>query len=80
MANELIHRTGGELVEALDKQGLGEMLKPLIREIHLFDSYVAGTTHLKDASVLEKIKVDDKLTLQREDNKFDGNAILIFTA
>lgn len=33
---------------------LGELLQPLIRDIHLFDSFVAGTTHLKDLSVLEK--------------------------
>jgi hypothetical protein len=38
---------------------------------------VAGTTHLEDKSVLESIKVGDMLTLQREDNKFDSNAILI---
>ena len=79
MADELIQRSGGELVEALDGGGLGEMLKPLIREIHLFDSYVAGTTHLADQSVLTEIKEDDRLRLQREDNKFDDNAILLFT-
>ena len=79
MADEIItHRTGA-LVETLDNQGIGEMLKPLIREIHLFDSYVAGTTHLSDASVLDEIKEGDKLSLKREDNKFDDNAILIFT-
>lgn len=36
-----------------------------------------GTTHLKDMSVLESIEIGDKLTLQREDNKFDGNAIFM---
>ena len=40
---------------------------------------MAGTTHLEDASVLDEIKVDDRLSLQRENNKFDDNAILIFT-
>ena len=79
MADELIQRSGGELVEALDGGGLGEMLKPLIREIHLFDSYVAGTTHLADQSVLAEIKENDRLRLQREENKFDDNAILLFT-
>ena len=70
---------GGELVGVIDGGGLGEMLKPLIREIHLFDSYVAGTTHLADQSVLTEIKEDDRLRLQREENKFDDNAILLFT-
>ena len=78
MADELIQRSGGELVGVIDG-GLGEMLKPLIREIHLFDSYVAGTTHLADQSVLTEIKEDDRLRLQREEYKFDDNAILLFT-
>ena len=53
------------------------MIKPLSREILLFDSYIAGTTHLKDPAVLDEIKEGDKLILQREDNRFDGNAILV---
>ena len=79
MANELTTQHTGALVETLDQQGIGEMLRPLIREIHLFDSFVAGTMHLKDRSVLEEIRVGDKLSLMREDNKFDDNAILIIT-
>ena len=79
MSNELVEQKTGELVSAINQQGLGELLKPLIKEIHLFDSFVAGTTHLKDASVLDEIKVDDKLKLIREDNKFDSNAVMILT-
>ncbi|MBR5359878.1 MAG: HIRAN domain-containing protein, partial [Lachnospiraceae bacterium] len=41
------------------------------------DSYIAGTTHLEDKSVLEALTVGDMLSLQREDNKFDTNAILV---
>ena len=79
MAHGLTTTQTGELVQVLDKQGIGEMIKPLIREIHLFDTYVAGTTHLEDKSVLDRIKSGDKLTLRREVNKFVDNAILIFT-
>ena len=79
MANELSTQQTGALVQAIDRQGLGEMLKPLIQEIHLFDTFVAGTSHLEDKSILEQIKIGDKLSLQREDNKFDDNAILILT-
>lgn len=74
-----LHQTG-ELVMAMENHDLGELLQPLIREIHLFDSFVAGTTHLKDPSVLDEIKVGDSLSLLREDNKFDSNAIMILTA
>ena len=78
MANELTKREEG-VVSVVDNHELGDIIKPLIKEIHLFDSYVAGTTHLQDKSVLEEIKIGDKLSLQREDNKFDSNAVLIFT-
>lgn len=68
-----------DIVPLVEKQGLSSVIKPLICEIHLFDSYVAGTTYLEDQSVLEEIKVDEKLKLQREDNKFDSNAIMLFS-
>ena len=80
MANELTTNQTGELVLAMEQRAIGDLLQPLIREIHLFDSFVAGTTHLKDPSVLEEIKVGDSLSLLREDNKFDSNAIMILTA
>ena len=79
MANEL-SKTEETLVSVVENHDIGDIIKPLIKEIHLFDSYVAGTTHLKDTSVLEQIKVGDVLNLQREDNKYDSNAILILTA
>ena len=67
-----------DIIAVADQKGLGEVIKPLSREIHLFDTYIAGTSYLKDPEVLEKIKCGDKLLLQREDNKFDNNAILVF--
>ena len=76
MADELT-LSGGGLVALDAEKGLSEMIKPLKREIHLFDTYIAGTTYLKDQTVLEKIKENDRLTLLREDNKFDENAILV---
>ena len=76
MANELTEHQQN-LVSLVQGHELGDIIKPLIKEIHLFDSYIAGTTHLDDKSVLEKIKIGDVLSLQREDNKFDSNAILI---
>ena len=81
MANELTRQEQkAGLVSLVKDNELGGIIKPLIREIHLFDSYIAGTTHLEDASILESLNVDDMLTLQREDNKFDSNAILILNA
>ncbi len=78
MGNELTVKEQG-LVSVVKDNDLSDVLKPLIKEIHLFDSYIAGTTHLKDPSVLETIKEGDSLLLQREENKFDINAIIIMT-
>ena len=60
--------------------GLGEVLKPLNREIYLFDTYIAGTTYLKDKSVLDTIESGNRLILKREDNRYDGNAILVLNS
>ena len=76
MADEIVEKKESD-VAAIESHELGDIIKPLIKEIHLFDSYIAGTTHLEDSTVLDAIKVGDVLTLQREDNKFDSNAILI---
>ncbi len=78
MENEITISQGGLVSLAGDKD-LGEIIKPLTKEIHLFDSFVAGTAHLADQTVLEGIKAGDKLSLRREENKFDDNAIMILT-
>ena len=79
MSNEITIKQD-ELLTAIEETSLGELIKPLVTEIHLFDTFVAGTTHLEDPSVLEGIGIGDRLSLMREDNKFDSNAILILTA
>ncbi|SFB11234.1 HIRAN domain-containing protein [Acetitomaculum ruminis DSM 5522] len=76
MANELTKKEE-TMVSLVKGNELGNIIKPLIKEIHLFDSYIAGTTHLDDKTVLEQIKTGDTLALQRENNKLDNNAILI---
>ena len=69
-----------EVVALTQNGGLDNVIKPLTKEIHLFDTYVAGVSYLKDKTVLQEIKIKDRLTLQREDNKFDDKAILILTS
>lgn len=79
MANELT--VSGENAVALSEQfDLGTLIKPLKQEIHLFDTFIAGTTHLEDETPLKEIKAGDELSLKREQNRFDDNAILILDA
>jgi len=72
-------RKNDDLAVLTQAKGIGDVLKPLIKEIHLFDTYIAGTTHLKDKTVLDEIEVGQKLTLKREINKFDEKAIMLIT-
>lgn len=66
------------MVSLVRSNPLGDIIKPLSHEILLFDSYVAGTTHIEDESVFDDVKVGNKLILQREsENRFDENAILV---
>jgi len=76
MSHDLTIKKEG-LVTILDERGLGEVIKPLVTEIHLFDTYVAGTSHLKDTAPLYEIETGDKLTMQREENRYDDKAIVI---
>lgn len=76
MSNDLaVKKT--DLIEAIEDKSISDIIKPLVNEIHLFDTFIAGTTHLEDQSVLDEIAEGDKLSLRREENKFDDKAILI---
>ncbi len=79
MKNELTLKND-ELLTVVEEKSLGEILKPLVNEIYLFDTVIAGTTYVKDPSVYEALEENEKLTLQREENKFDERAILILNA
>ena len=68
-----------DMVALVSGKGAANAVKPLLQEIHLFDSFVAGTMSLKDPSVLDALTVGDKLSLRREVNKFDENAIALLS-
>lgn len=55
--------------------------KPFEKDIYLFDTYIAGTTHIIGIEELEpSLKVDDKLEFFRDvDNVHDNEAIEIRT-
>lgn len=76
MSNDLVVNKN-DLIQAIEDKSVGDIIKPLVNEIHLFDTFIAGTTHLEDQSVLDEVAEGDKLSLRREDNKFDSKAILI---
>lgn len=67
----LLHGSNGELT----------IPKPFEKDIFLFDTYVAGTTHIEGIEELEPhLNVDDRLAFFREpDNRYDTQAIVIKT-
>lgn len=69
-----------DLVATIDDLGLSDVIKPLVNEIHLFDTYIAGTSYLEDTTVLDELNPNDKLTLKREYNKYDEKAILVLNS
>jgi len=79
----LTKNESGGLVSLLHgKGGNIEIPKPFARDIFLFDTYVAGTTHVADIKTLEpNLRIDDKLAFFREpDNPHDAKAIVIKNA
>lgn len=77
MKNELT-KVETELAKVIDTSPVSDLLKPLVEEIHLFDTYVAGTSIARQSANLKGIEEGEKLTLKRETNRFDENEILIF--
>lgn len=66
-----------DLLSVVGDHALEEIIKPLTKDIHLFDTFIAGTTFLSDPTVLETVQIGDMLSLIREENRFDNNSIMI---
>ena len=78
--NELINNDGDGVVSLLHNQNGNLVLpKPFERDIFLFDTHIAGTTHVEGIEDLEPyLNIDDKLEFYREpDNPYDKKAIVI---
>jgi hypothetical protein len=80
--DDLVKSGGSGLVGLLHgKNGEISIPKPFEKDIFLFDTYVAGTTHIEGIEELEPhLNVDDRLAFFREpDNRYDTQAIVIKT-
>lgn len=77
MANHLI--VTSETALALSEQlKTEEILKPLQKEILLYETYIAGTMYIEDESLIDALNLGEKLTLKREpQNAFDEKAIRV---
>ena len=78
MKNELITSAANQIA-LMDKKELSDIIRPLSKQIHLFDSFVSGTLGSEEQEIYRKLKQGQKLLLQRQEKTFDSNAISILT-
>lgn len=80
--NDIIKHPAKEVVGLLHEKEKGLIIpKPFEKDIFLFDTCVAGTTHIEGIDELEPyLNIGDKLEFFREpDNYYDKQAIVIKT-
>jgi len=75
MSNE-IKVIDNQIAEVVANKGVSELLKPLIKEIYLFETRISRTANSDD--VYSSLQENQELTLIREVNKFNENSIIIY--
>lgn len=81
--SDIVKKDDNGLVSPLHGKGGGLSIpKPFERDIFLFYTHVAGTTHIEGIEELEpRLNIDDRLDFFREpDNRYDKRAIMIKNA
>ena len=79
-ASALSHVEENVIARSIAGGTISSVVEPLIRQIHLFDTYVSGTMFIDEKDVLEKLSNGQEVSLEREKNKFDENAVAILTS
>ncbi len=75
--NEIALQGDGALIMSSGGD-LSELIKPLSREIHLFDTFIAGTANT-DRELIDRLNTGDKLDLRSETNKFEENSVAVYS-
>lgn len=79
---DLVDKGKNNLIDFLVDNGRGiDIPRPFEQDIYLFDTYVAGTTHVEGIEgIYSTLKIEDKLVFYREiENEHDPQAIRIET-
>ena len=71
MSNDIIIKDT-DLISTVAHTDLSDLIKPLVNEIHLFDTSVAGTTHIDDETVFDEIKETFNASLYGYDSERCG--------
>ena len=66
------------VLSEVNKNGVSSVIKPLTKEIQLFDCFVSEI-YDTDKSVIAKIKIGDEITTKKDEkNLFDEYAVALF--
>ncbi len=75
--NELI-KANGSLIAQMDKKSLGDIIKPLKREIPLLDYYVSDINELCSDVVFVQIKEKDALCLKADKMAYRSTSVGVY--
>ena len=75
--NELI-KINGNLIAEIDKKSLGEIIKPLKKEIPLLDYYVNDINELCSDVIFVKIKEKDTLCLKTDNMAYRSTSVGVY--
>lgn len=68
------------VLEAVEMNGIENVIMPLMNEIFLSSTKIAGTRYCDNQDVFKGLEKNVPLLLEREaDNKYDSNAIKVMT-
>lgn len=68
------------ILEAVEMNGIENVVMPLMNEIFLSLTDIAGTRYVDNQDVFKRLEKNDPLLLEREaDNEYDSNAIKVLT-
>ncbi|MGM9971329.1 MAG: HIRAN domain-containing protein [Anaeroplasmataceae bacterium] len=65
-----------KLEKVISNNGVSELIKPLIKEIFLFETRISQTTNNDD--LYKGLSLNQELNLIREVNKFNENSIVVY--
>ena len=68
------------ILEAVEMNGIENVVMPLMNEIFLSFTDIAGTRYVDNQDVFKRLEKNEPLLLEREaDNEYDSNAIKVLT-
>lgn len=68
------------ILEAVEMNGIENVVMPLMNEIFLSFTDIAGTRYVNNQNVFKRLEKNVPLLLEREaDNEYDSNAIKVLT-